>query len=141
MSERTLGSNCCANGSPFHTEGPTTETAQVWLVKVQAKGTKSNSRSIERRVLTGNSLMSTACRNGMESSLSSIVSRRRAQSCFQAFGSSILLFWRRRRLLEDRANICCQSNPITIKCLKLQNNVYITLHSLNDLTFMLSLYT
>jgi len=33
-------SNRCANGSPFHTEGPTTKNARVCLVNVQAKGTK-----------------------------------------------------------------------------------------------------
>ena len=29
-------------GSPFHTEGPTTENARAWVVEVRAKGTKSN---------------------------------------------------------------------------------------------------
>src|SRR6218665_1888735 len=38
-------------GSPFHTEGPTTENGRVWLVEVREKGTKSNPCSIERREL------------------------------------------------------------------------------------------
>src|SRR6218665_4149116 len=40
VSERTLGSNRRANGSQFHTEGPTTENARVCPVKVGAKGTR-----------------------------------------------------------------------------------------------------
>jgi len=39
VSERTLGSNRFVNGSPFHTEGPTTENApcgQLW--KYRQKG-------------------------------------------------------------------------------------------------------
>ena len=31
MSERIMVSNCCHKGSPFHTEGPTTENARVWI--------------------------------------------------------------------------------------------------------------
>src|SRR6218665_1158727 len=47
VSERILGSNRCDKGSPFHTEGPTTENARAWVVEVQAKGTKSNPCSDE----------------------------------------------------------------------------------------------
>src|SRR6218665_1606183 len=32
------GSNRCAKGSPFHTEGPTTENARAWAVEVRANG-------------------------------------------------------------------------------------------------------
>src|SRR6218665_1373802 len=39
------------NGSPFHTEGPTTENAQAWVVDVRAKGTKSNPCSDDRSEL------------------------------------------------------------------------------------------
>src|SRR6218665_138581 len=44
LSERILGSNRCDKGSPFHTEGPTTENARAWVVEVhvRAKETKSN---------------------------------------------------------------------------------------------------
>jgi len=49
--ERILGRNCCAKGSPFHTEGTTTENAQAWVVEVRAKGTKSNPCSNERSEL------------------------------------------------------------------------------------------
>src|SRR6218665_232095 len=45
---KNLGSNLCDKGSPFHTEGPTTENARAWVVEVRAKGTKSNPRSKER---------------------------------------------------------------------------------------------
>ena len=51
MSERILGSNLCDKGSPFHTEGPTTENARAWVVEVRAKGTKSNPCSEERSEL------------------------------------------------------------------------------------------
>ena len=46
MSERILGSNRFANGSPFHTEGPITKNARAWLVEVRAKGTNSKPRTI-----------------------------------------------------------------------------------------------
>src|SRR6218665_2525280 len=42
VSERILGSNLCDKGSPFHTEGPTTENAWAWVVDERAKGTRSN---------------------------------------------------------------------------------------------------
>ena len=51
MLERILGSNLCDKGSPFHTEGPTTENARTWVVEVRAKGTKSNPCSDERSEL------------------------------------------------------------------------------------------
>src|SRR6218665_1200498 len=41
VSKWTMGSNRSTNGSPFQTEGPTTENAQVWQVEVRAKETKS----------------------------------------------------------------------------------------------------
>src|SRR6218665_113051 len=63
MLERTLGNNRCTNGSPFHTEGPTTENARAWLVEVRAKGTKSNPRSIERRDLLIIAYCSRNCSN------------------------------------------------------------------------------
>ena len=34
ISERILGSDLCDKGSPFHTEGPTTENAHAWVVDV-----------------------------------------------------------------------------------------------------------
>jgi len=34
VSERILGSNHCDKGSPFHTEGPTTENPRAWVVEV-----------------------------------------------------------------------------------------------------------
>src|SRR6218665_1412460 len=40
--KESWGGNLCDNGSPFHTEGPTTENARAWVVDVRAKGTKSN---------------------------------------------------------------------------------------------------
>jgi len=51
VSERILGSNLCDNGSPFHTDGPTTENARAWVVEVRAKGTKSNHCSDEQSEL------------------------------------------------------------------------------------------
>jgi len=33
VSERILGSNLCDKGSPFHTEGPTTENALLLFIK------------------------------------------------------------------------------------------------------------
>src|SRR6218665_1226999 len=45
------GGNLCDNGSPFHTEGPTTENARNWVVDVRAKGTKSNPCSDDRSEL------------------------------------------------------------------------------------------
>src|SRR6218665_1924710 len=42
------GNNHSANGSPFQTEGPTTENARVWRVEVRTKGTP---RSIDWREL------------------------------------------------------------------------------------------
>src|SRR6218665_3890010 len=44
---KILGSNRCDKGSPFHTQGPTTENARAWVVEVRAKGTKSNPCSDE----------------------------------------------------------------------------------------------
>src|SRR6218665_1746742 len=43
-----IGSNLCDKGSPFNTEGPTTENARARVVEVRAKGTKSNACSDER---------------------------------------------------------------------------------------------
>src|SRR6218665_1071705 len=51
VSERILGNNLCDRGSPFHTEGPTTENARAWVMEVQAKGTKSNPCSDEQSEL------------------------------------------------------------------------------------------
>src|SRR6218665_1699114 len=45
------GCNRCDKGSPFHTEGPTTENARAWVVEVRAKGTDSNLCSNERSEL------------------------------------------------------------------------------------------
>jgi len=33
VSEGILGGKRCAKGSPFHTEGPTTENARAWVAK------------------------------------------------------------------------------------------------------------
>src|SRR6218665_3814014 len=49
--KESWGRNRCDKGSPFHTEGPTTENALAWVVEVRAKLTKSNPCSDERSEL------------------------------------------------------------------------------------------